>query len=201
MLSSYDRREAKMILLTEGKVPAVKFVRKQCHCGLREALDIVETIANGQATPRSSPSPHGMNFEPQSQKKSSLLFTIAGMVFLALSISLMTAVWYVGNQNSEFISRGERTTATVVAMKSRGSSQAPILEYAWEDGTRRHESGISSSPPAYEVGDTAEIYVDPISEDVLVNDFLHRRFAQILLGGFGIGCLVPALVMGFLSRI
>ncbi|MEN8250837.1 MAG: DUF3592 domain-containing protein [Bacteroidota bacterium] len=109
-------------------------------------------------------------------------------IFFTLSLVLWgIAVWLFVNKNEQ-IENSELTTAVVVKfIVSDGGGFAPILEYEINGELHRYTSTLYSNPPAYELKETIEIYVnkdDP--NDVMINSFVSKWLVILILVFFGI---------------
>lgn len=82
---------------------------------------------------------------------------------------------------------GVQTTGIVTDLirSSKGSTQAPVVEFQLENGTKHtYTSNVFSSPPAYDLGERIALWYDPADPDVVVMDGLDRWFAPLFLGVF-----------------
>lgn len=102
------------------------------------------------------------------------------------------------NNTADLLSTGIKTTAIVVEMitvsGSDGSTYKPVFEFTDRgNGIRRYKSDVSSSPPAYKVGEKVKIIYDKNDDDeVKVISFWGLyRWCIILL------CIAsPLLIIG-----
>lgn len=102
------------------------------------------------------------------------------------------------NNTKDLLSTGIKTTAIVVEMKtvsdSDGSTYKPVFEFTDRgNGVRRYESGVSSNPPAYKVGEKVKIVYDKIDDDEVktISFWGLYRWSIILL------CIAsPLLIIG-----
>jgi hypothetical protein len=74
------------------------------------------------------------------------------------------------NNTRKLLSTGIKTTATVVEMitvsNSDGSTYKPVFEFTdRSQEIRKYESDVSSSPPAYKVGEKVKIVYDSKDDD------------------------------------
>ena len=69
---------------------------------------------------------------------------------------------------------------------SADRSIAPVIEYEWKGTQKQHESNTYSSPPAYELGEEVELFVnleDP--NQASVNTFTDRWLLIIIFDSIG----------------
>jgi hypothetical protein len=79
------------------------------------------------------------------------------------------------------------------------------VEYVWEDGVKRKlRSSVSSSPPAFEVGERVTVRVARDGSGERIDSFSENWFVSMILGifalfwsGFGFG---PALFSAYKAR-
>lgn len=106
------------------------------------------------------------------------IFALVGTVMGAVALS----VWL---RNDALMTGGVRTEGRVVALRYNGSSANAVIEYETDWGeTQTWVSEVSSSPPAYEVGETVRLWYDPQDPGRVLLDGLDRWFLPALFGGF-----------------
>lgn len=102
------------------------------------------------------------------------------------------------NNTRDLLSTGIKTTAIVVEMitvsDSDGSTYKPVFEFTDRSkGVRRYESSVSSSPPAYKVGEKVKIVYDQSDDDEVktISFWGLYRWSIVLL------CIAsPLLIIG-----
>lgn len=107
------------------------------------------------------------------------------------------AIWLQGVRLSN---DGIQTTGLVTDLVRSGSgnTQAPVVEFTLKNGEKHvFKSGISSSPPAYDVGERVTLWYNPADpDDVLLSGmdswFIPAMFGFFFLifGGIGYGGLL-----------
>lgn len=85
----------------------------------------------------------------------------------------------------------------VYSNSSDGNGMAPVVEFTLPDGSKRtYRSPVFSSPPAYQVGDIAELWYNPDHPDQVVLSGMDGWLVSLIcgifflvFGGIGYGCL------------
>ncbi|HRJ28382.1 MAG TPA: DUF3592 domain-containing protein [Cyclobacteriaceae bacterium] len=121
-----------------------------------------------------------------------LIFTFA---FYAIAIGLLV---YFNSYTGDAAS----ITGTVVAFKENESgSQAPVVEYTWNNEVKRYESSMYASPPDYLLGEEVRLLVNPENPDVaIIDSFSERYMLSTMFAGFGTFFLVFSLGLLVVSR-
>lgn len=195
-LSTAERRDISHIIADQGKIAAIKHLRARLDVRLMTAKRIIDdldmpdvlTLQSSHRPSRSSG--HGWM----------LLVPVA---FLLAGLLLLAGCFFVCSRHDQLESVGDKVSGKVVELRSVSSSgAAPVFEYERKGQTLQWQSPISSKPPAYAVGDSAELYVHPDdANSVLVDDFLHRWLLVLILGGMGgMFCLI-AFVTGWMMAL
>lgn len=66
-----------------------------------------------------------------------------------------------------------------------GKTQAPVVDFQLKNGeTHTYTSGMYSSPPAYKVGETVELWYNPADPDDVLLSGMDRWFLPLLFGIF-----------------
>jgi hypothetical protein len=82
----------------------------------------------------------------------------------------------------------------VVRNEFEGNTARPVIAYLWEGKELTYFSNTSTNPPAFEVGERVELFVNPSDgTDVWVNRFSERWLGMVIVGGIGI------VFLGFLT--
>ncbi len=106
------------------------------------------------------------------------IFATVGTIMGIVAFS----VWWRGN---ELIINGIKTEGRVARLLYNGSSANAVIEYETEwGGVQTYVSEVSSSPPAYDVGETVRLWYDPKQPGRVLLDGLDRWFLPLLFGLF-----------------
>lgn len=123
-----------------------------------------------------------------------------GSRFVSLSILLFAAMigsigGFFGWRTLRFELYGRTTDGKVIRMVhggGAGNHMKPVVAYA-VDGKQYEVTGIiSSSPPAFSVGDKAVVHYNPEDpSDAQVSGFIERWLFLVIFGGIGavLGCI------------
>lgn len=100
-----------------------------------------------------------------------LVGTIMGLV--------AAGAWLYTNR---FVREGVRTTGTVVDLVG-SSSKAPVVAFETAEGQRQvYTSGVSSSPPAYQLGEQVTLWYAPGHPDNVVLSGISRWLLPLIMG-------------------
>jgi hypothetical protein len=84
----------------------------------------------------------------------------------------------------------------VDATENTGVTYAPVISYDVQGRTYTYESGSSSDPPAYDVGEKVGLLYRPDDpEDVRINSWFDLWFLPAMLGVGGVVVAIVAIVM------
>jgi hypothetical protein len=192
-LSTTERREVSSILAEKGRIAAIK------HLCVR--LDIQLMTAKRMIDDWNSPYLRTMSSSefPRRSGGFNVMVLVPGIFFLA-GLVMLTICFFVHASHQQMESNGVKVTGKVVQLRSVSSGgAAPVFEFERNGESVQWQSPVSSRPPSYEVGETAELYVH--SDDahrVLVDDFVHRWLLLMILGGLGGSFCLAALLAGLL---
>lgn len=95
----------------------------------------------------------------------------------------------------------ERASGTVIGLQSSGSSSSSrgrqaVVEYAVGDDIYTIISTVSSSPPAFKVGETVTVLYEPgAPADGTIQSFLELWFVPMVLGILGAADGIVMLVL------
>jgi hypothetical protein len=138
-----------------------------------------------------------------------LLGAIFGTIGLGLLIG--AAILYFNAQSfkeSAVKAQGTVVDLVYVASSDGGGGYRPIVQFMTREGEQiEYESNTSSSPAAYDVGETVGIFYNPEDPgDAMIDGFLDAYLAPMILGGIGAvffavgGGLLLAQILGRRKR-
>jgi hypothetical protein len=111
---------------------------------------------------------------------------VVGSVFMITGLIIAVLIPYL---IAPRINSGSRlTTGIIEEYVSDGDDQfSELFSYQTQDGiNRKHQNGISSSSPAYQIGDRVEVYYDLNNPDqAWIKDDQNLRFMLWVLYGLG----------------
>lgn len=116
---------------------------------------------------------------------------ILPLIFLLIGLGLLAGCAYLIRKTRLFLERAMETPGRVVEMRavsdSDGTTHMPVVEFTAPSGDRaQFESGFSSSPPSYRVGDAVTVLYDPQNfKDARIRSFLSLWIAPLLFGVLG----------------
>lgn len=91
------------------------------------------------------------------------LCSIAGLIILAIGM-------YLYNTAKNLTENGIEVQGVVVALRTKGSSFSPVVEFIDHQGIKRlHYSAVSSDPPRFYVGEKVKILYNPEDPKYPVN--------------------------------
>ena len=106
-------------------------------------------------------------------------------IFALVGTGMGAGALYAWLRSDALISNGVRTEGRVARLLYQGSSANAVIEYETEWGeTLTYVSEVSSSPPAYDVGETVALWYDPKDPGRVQLDGLDRWFLPALFGFF-----------------
>lgn len=108
------------------------------------------------------------------------------LIFPAIGVLLLLFAGYFGWRQFRFITTAPQYTAVVVALERSGKTYYPVFEFRDAGGkTRRAYGSVGSSPPAFKVGETAEILYDSSDNSATQRGFFSEWFVALILGFIG----------------
>lgn len=164
------RARVEDLLRSNNKIQAVKIVMDEYRISLKQAKELVDAVAPSQGFtfPKAGP---GLVF---------LLLAGIGTLFTVLSVYWLWADY-------TFTSKATIVTGTVVELHygmGGGNGAAPVVAYQWQGKEMTFEGSTYSNPPAVEVGEQVELFVNPDNpKDVLIN-MISERYILIFIFGF-----------------
>jgi Protein of unknown function (DUF3592) len=128
------------------------------------------------------------------------LFALVGGIFGLVGIVLLVVAAAIAYSTVSFLAAAERVDGEVVDMTERTSTSTsssggtststswyPTVEFGVDGETYSFQSNTGSNPPAYDVGDTAEVAYDPNDpNDARLASFGWAFLAPLIVGGLGI---------------
>lgn len=123
-------------------------------------------------------------------------FTIIGSVLTAIAILgyvntqsfLETSTVAQGTVVDLVMTKSDRSSSSSgVSIRTTSNSYAPIVEFMADNGrTYSFTSSVSTSPPAYSIGEKVEILYDESDpNEALINSFFFVWGGVLILGGLG----------------
>lgn len=107
-----------------------------------------------------------------------------GLILFGIALVLWAVAQF--NETKDFITNGNKTTATVIEMIEEYDEgdplYTPVFEYTNEQGeTIVFESNVRSNPPSYRVGDTENIIYMPNTDDARIDSIWGLYLFTIVL--------------------
>ena len=123
---------------------------------------------------------------------------IASIIFAIIGIGMVIAAIVLATNEQKFISTATKVPGTVTSFvtdtDSKGKiSYKPVVDFTTTDGRQfTYTSGISSSPAAYSVGETVDIYYDPANpQNVVIGG--QTGLIYLIIGGMGALCALTSV--------
>lgn len=121
---------------------------------------------------------------------------IVGGVFLGVGLILLIVCYFLWNNQATFSETAISVNGVVIQLEERSSrnsdtgswsyTYAPVVRYDVNGKEYVYHSTSSSNPPSYAVDEEVTLLVDPKNpNDVVIDDFMDRWFAPVLLGAMG----------------
>jgi ribosomal protein L7/L12 len=176
------------------KMEAIRHVREQTGTQLKAALELVEEVEK-EINP---------NFKPAGGCVGGV-FKLVSIFFFGVSFLLLVGAGLSYYLEEESIKKSDLIKGRVVSLTPSDhdgtETYAPVVRYVWHEKERTYQSNMYSYPPAYDVGEEVELYVnreDP--ENVYINSFSDRWLVVTILGGIGSVFLVIAVILTVIGR-
>ncbi|MBX2966242.1 MAG: DUF3592 domain-containing protein [Cyclobacteriaceae bacterium] len=129
---------------------------------------------------------------------------LKGLMIFFFLITFIFAAFAIGIYfyENRFAGEGIAVEGIVISLTENDTgSLAPLIEYAWQDTLRQHQSNFYTSPPDYEVGQQVPLLLNPENpEEVIIDSFSDRYLISIVFGGIACFFLVFALTLGYVAR-
>jgi hypothetical protein len=120
-----------------------------------------------------------------------------------LCVGLGVAAYYYGRTSWSLTRDGLSVTGTVVALKESAATEdsgvtyTPVISYEVEGQTYTFTSNVSSDPPAYKVGDPANVIYEATDPSrARVDSWLELWLLPVVLGG---SAVIVALVFNVVA--
>ncbi|RSZ37130.1 MULTISPECIES: DUF3592 domain-containing protein [unclassified Variovorax] len=133
--------------------------------------------------------------------------TILRLVFGAVGIVLCAVAWLLHHNTTSFIESASRTQGEVVRLLHVESSERnesgtwkPLVRFNAPSGEIiEFAPSSSSSPPAYEVGETVDVFFDPRNpQEARLDGFFSLWGGAAITGGLGAVFLLVTAALLFL---
>lgn len=112
-------------------------------------------------------------------------FPAIGVFFLTAALVLQMHRW---NEEERMV----RTVGSVVVVSGKG---CPLVEYFPRQDERVTFTGAVCSRPGYDIGESVELFYDPLEpQHAHIDSFTQNWFLSLLLGSFGLIFLLGSLV-------
>jgi hypothetical protein len=140
----------------------------------------------------------GQGPKPKSGFSGGLLFI--GLAFFAVGAFFGVRSWLL-------INSGVEVTGEVIELREEydqdnGRSYLPIFQYQYEGQVFQQGGGVSTNPPAYKVGETATLLVDPDApRNMAPKKFVNLWLFPLAFGGVGLLLMRRPLWEGLLGLI
>lgn len=164
------RARVEDLLRSNNKIQAVKLVMDEYQISLKQAKELVDAAdtRSGFSLPKS---PAGIVF---------ILFAGLGTLFMLLS---MYWLW----TDYQFTSKAVPTSGQVIDLyygMGSGSGAAPVIEYTWKGTKMTYQGSTYSNPPAVEIGEQVELFINPDNPKDVVINLISERYILIFVFGF-----------------
>lgn len=189
------------LAITTGKINAIKHVMATQGLRLLPAKQLVDLVLVGLPTSLLTQGHSKPTFTASARNRRMAYWPYVAIgALLFISLCCFTGSYRVAASHEQLARDGDRVQASVVGLQWAGKRcHAPILEYEFNGETLSHVSSISSNPPSYKVGDSVTMFISGAdSNHFLIDDFAHRWFVPIMLGGMGLATLLPVGIIYFL---
>ena len=164
------RARVEELLRSNNKTKAVKMVMDEYQISLKQAKELVDAAdtRSGFSLPKN---PASIVF---------LIFAGLGTIFMLLS---MYWLW----TDYQFTSNATPATGEVIDLyygMGNGNGAAPVIEYTWKGTKMTYQGSTYSNPPAVEIGEQVELFVNPDNPKDVVINLISERYILIFVFGF-----------------
>ncbi len=171
------KEEVLKLIKEQSKIEAIKFVKEWLDVSLSEAHRIVTDIEE-----ENSPTAR-LTSTVISDRKPFLLFV---RIFGGIGILLVGIALTITYFKQKSISNSDLVVGKVIDLVGSGTV-APVVKFNYLGAERTYQSSVYSSPPAYDIGEEVELFVNREDiDDILINSFIDRWLAATIVGGIGL---------------
>ncbi|MEQ8928037.1 MAG: DUF3592 domain-containing protein [Fulvivirga sp.] len=195
-LSPDQKNHLEGLLRAGDELSAVRYLQNTLGLSAEEALKLTEEL---DKTVEESPDIKMREFMAKSSAramKDSKVSKWVGGIFLFFGLIMLGVAVYIFYSNYKFAEKAVPVMGKVIGHDTyystdddgnRSLMYSSIFEYAYSGETYTHTSDVGSSSPDYEIGEEAEILIDPeFPGKALVNTFWDRWFSIVIIGFFGV---------------
>ncbi|WP_295980192.1 DUF3592 domain-containing protein [uncultured Variovorax sp.] len=131
---------------------------------------------------------------------------ILRLVFGAVALVLCAIAWLLHHNTASFIASASRTQGEVMRLLYVESSERdesgtwkPLVRFKAPSGeVVEFAPSSSSSPPAYKVGETVDVFFDPNDpQDAMLDGFFSLWGGAVITGGLGLVFMLVTAVLLF----
>lgn len=161
---------------------AIKLIKKETDLSYDDATEYVHRLKESL----------GKNSAKRTVKRNSRinLYVFAGLSGL---FWILAIVFYISKTNQ--IERSILVKGNVTDMVRDEEGSAPVVTYYLGEVTYEYKSNVYSTPPAYEVGDIVELYVNEADRnEVMINSFVDRWLVILILVTLGVAFDIAAVL-------
>lgn len=182
-------------LKVNKKMEAIRYVREKTGAQLKSALELVEEVEK-EINP---------NFKSAGGCVGGV-FKLVSLFFFGVSFLLLGGAGLSYYMEEESIKKSDLIKGRVISLTPSDDhdgtqTYAPVVGYEWNGKDRTYHSNMYSYPPAYEVDEEVELYVNREDPDsVYINSFSDRWLVVTILGGIGSVFLVIAIILTVVGR-
>jgi len=132
---------------------------------------------------------------------------ILRLVFGAVGLVLCAVAWLLHHNTATFIASASRTQGEVMRLlhvesskRNESGTWKPLVRFKAPSGEIiEFAPSSSSSPPAYEVGETVDVFFDPNDpQDAMLDGFFSLWGGAAITGGLGLVFLLVAAGLLFM---
>lgn len=162
---------------------------------LADVSDGILTEEEGAAEIRAQQSVDRSNRSPR-HVRAVVSGTLAFIGFIFFAIGAGFGIYsYVQGQDVE------RTEGEVIRLVRKGKGSSPVVRYTVAEKPFEIESSISTSPPAYRIGEKVVVlYPRDNPASGRIDSFAERWLFAVIFGGVGLLLLMIAIIVWFAMR-
>lgn len=162
---------------------------------LADVADGILTEEQGAAEIRAQQPVNHSSRKPRNSRAIAF-WTLALIGFMFFAIGGGFGVYsYVQGQDVE------RTQGEVIRLVRKGKGSSPVVRYTVAEKPFEIESSISTSPPAYRIGEKVVVlYPRDNPASGRIDSFAERWLFAVIFGGVGVLLLIIAIIVWFAMR-